>query len=1053
MTASRSLIDVFARHPLAANLVMVMMILSGLWAATRINTQLDPSVEWPVIFVNAEWPGASAQDIEQLIVMPVEQQLRTLNGLQTMTSSSRNGSAIVRLEFRFDTDLNQALNQVEDRVGQVRNLPAGMEPLLVRRTVEYEPIASVLVSSRGTVDELLPLLRRFERELYQRGIDRIDFQGLPEQEIAVQVSSDTLMAMNTTLDELAAEISRNSLNAPAGTVARRQGEMQLRSLEQKRDPRAFEQMPVGSAGQRLTRLGEIADVDRRARPGQPALTRNGRPTVEMNLYRVTDSDAITAAEVLEQWLADTRPELPDGVELHVYQEVWVLLEEQLSVIFKNAASGLLLVIATLFLFLNGRVGWWVMIGIPVSFLFAGLIYYTVFGGSINILALVTFIMALGIVVDDAIVVGEDAVNLHEQGLAPDAAATGAAKRMFAPVVTSSLTTLAAFVPLIVVGGEVGAIIQTMPMVLFCVIVASLVECFLVLPGHLGRSLEHVRRDRHSGFRHAFDRRFFAFRDRFYRPLLAHAIKWPGVTLWTSLGCVVLAFSLIASGRLGVNFVTGVGLEMLEANVAFHAEASPSQRERFLGHLEETLLQADEELGGNNINGYVARFNTARLHQEQKNGSRYGSLRVEYAWDDSEAVPARALVDAWRERVEHPSWVEELQLEVQGGANGGGPDMSLVLRGPDINTLKRASQELQSVIASYEGVTNVYDNLPWGNDQIIFSLTPQGHAVGLTTAELGRQLRGAYNGSRVQIFNQNDTETEVLVTLPESEREDIASLNRFPVRTPGGDMLPLHAIATLDKRRGIDVVNHSGGEPAVLVSAHVDSEINNATRVLASVRENDLPPILRQYGLESGLGGVSEVNQQIVETLSLGAVLTLIFIYLILCWAFASWLWPLAVLTTIPLGMTGAIAGHWIMGADIGVFSMLAFFALTGVVVNDAIVLISFFRRELDSGKPLREAIETAAMARFRAVVLTSLTTIAGLSPLMFEDFSMAVFMVPVAITLCFGLAFATLLVLLVIPALMVLAETMRESTRRGWSRLIQNLAGRFPARPPESVEE
>ena len=663
-----------------------------------------------------------------------------------------------------------------------------------------------------------------------------------------------------------------------------------------------------------------------------------------------------------------------------------------------------------------------MIGIPVSFLFATLLFYGVFGGSINILALISFVMALGIVVDDAIVVAEDAVTHFEAGKSPEQAAAAGAKRMFLPVMTSSLTTMAAFVPLLIAGGEMGQFIATIPTVMLCVIIASLIECFLILPGHLRHSFEQMNRKGNSRFRGWFDSRFVYFREQYYRPLLEFALKNPGATLCTAVGCVIVAFGLVGTGRVGVNFVTGMSLEMLEANVEFSAEATETDKARFLGHLEQTLKETNVSYGDVNVNGFVTKLNSARLNQERKHGSQFGSVSVEYAWEDERLVSPQDFVNNWRERLVRVPYVEQLQIDVKGGTNNGFPDITMILRGQDIPTLKQASEELQLALTGYDGVSNVFDDLPYGRDQIVFALNPAGKALGLTTNEVGSQLRAAYNGRRVQIFNANDIELEVLVVLPDDERSRLTSLKQFPIRTPEGKLVSLGLVAELTNRRGIDVINHNNGYMSVLVSASVDSEINNAQKILSHLQDNALPQILDKYSVSSGLGGVSKRNEEIVRIMSVSSVLTLIFIYLILAWSFSSYVWPLAVMTAIPLGLTGAIVGHWIMNMDIGAMSLLAFFSLTGIVVNDSIVLISFFRRGLKEGLSPTDAIRDASLSRFRAVVLTSLTTIAGLSPLMFETFSLAMYMVPIAVTICFGLAFATLLVLLVIPALVILIE-------------------------------
>ncbi len=709
---------------------MIMMVLSGMWAVDRINTQLDPTVEWPLVFVRATWPGASAEDIEQLIVIPIEQQIRTIEGVHETSSRSENGYAQVMLKFGFSADMTLALDEVKERVAQIRNFPGDMEPIIVSKGTDYEYVASVLITGEGSLPELFSLAREFERELLASGIDTVRFSGLPEEELAIQVSSSELLELNTTLDAVAEEVARRSSNAPAGTVGVGQGSRQLRSLDQVRDVHGFEQMEVAiQPDGRLSRLGDFATVTKRAKDGEAYLMRDGKPAIVLRLLRLSDTDAIKSADALHGWVERTESKLPAGVQIHVYEEVWVLLKEQLSMIFENGISGLVLVILTLFLFLNGRVGFWVMVGIPVSFLFATMIYYSVFAGSINILALIAFVMALGIVVDDAIVVGEDAVTQFENGLSPEEAAAAGAKRMFPPVMSSSLTTMAAFVPLLIAGGDLGQFIVTIPMVLLCVIVASLIECFLVLPGHLKHSFEKQQQQAPSQFRQSFGAGFKRIKHTYYEPLLKLALDNPGTTICTALGCVIVAFSLAASGRVGVNFVTGMDLETLEANVEFSADASEAERLRFMAHLESTLHETDVEKGNGNINGFVTSYNVAEIAEEEKSGTQFASLEVEYAWEEQRKVSPHEFVKAWQSRVVKLPIVEQLQLDVAGGANNGRPDISIVLRGRDIPTLKQAAEELADAMAAHEGVSNIFDDLPYGKDQIVFSLTPAGKSLG------------------------------------------------------------------------------------------------------------------------------------------------------------------------------------------------------------------------------------------------------------------------------------------------------------------------------------
>jgi len=1024
----------FARHRVAANLLMIMMTLAGIWALRSMPAQLDPPMDFPLVFVEIQWPDAGAEEVESLVTLPIEQQLRTLPDLREMRSQSQYGFVRIILEFAYDADMTVALDQVKQRVSNTRNLPPGIEPPVVRRDVDLEPITALHVIGSGTVGELVPLVRDFERELLSRGVEAVIYNGLPREEIALLVQGQRLRELDLTLDELAAHTARLSQNVPAGTVGSGQSTRSLRSLDQRRDSHGFGQLEI-PAGDQLLRLDEIADIVRRPQRGEPLITKNGQPAIEMLLMRATDTDARDAHATVEAWLEEATASLPTGVTVERALDIWSLLGAQLDMVVDNAMSGLVLVALALFLFLNGRVAWWVMLGIPVSFMFGLAMFHMIFGHGISIIALLGFVMALGIVVDDAIVVGEDATTLFQQGVPPlDAAITGA-QRMWIPVLTSSLTTIAAFIPLLLVGGPMGDIILVLPTVLVCIIVASLIECFLVLPGHLRGSLVHlplpgvpapIRPKRWYRFdRDRFDRAFVRFREERLLPLLRRALDAPVTTLVAAFAGIALAITLIASGHVGIALVMGFNIEELEANVTFSPNASERDKTNFLAHLEDTLAAVDAETGNNNLPGWITRHNQARYNQETYSGEQYAAVAANYAYEEQRTVAPRDFLERWRELIQQPPYVERLVVDVAGGLNGGQPDLTLVLRGDNLESLKAGAEALTEALAAYPGVTNVIDNLPLGGEQIIFELTPEGLNLGLSAESVGRQLRAAYSGARVQIFNEQATELEVRVMLADVERNDLGRLQQYPIRTPDGQFMPLGSVARLYSRRGADLIRHQDGQLAVTLSANVDPEVNNAMAVTANLSETALPAILERYDLEFGLGGKSEQDQVIMTTMALGGLLTLLLIYLILTWVFASWVWPLAIMLAIPFGLTGAIFGHWVTGWDIGAMSFLGFFALTGIVVNDSIVLIDFFKRDYEAGMPIREALEGAVRARFRAVILTSLTTIAGLLPLMFETSSLAFMVAPIAVTLCFGLALATLLVLLVIPALLLLLESAR----------------------------
>lgn len=1023
------MIKLLAEHRVAANLLMGVMVLIGLFTMKSIPSQLDPPASFPLIWVEVNWRGAAAEDIEELVTVPIEAQLRTVQELYELSSTTRNGYVRISVRFNQDADMTLALDAVKQRVANLRNLPASIEPPIVRRYIDLEPVASLLVHGGQELSELVPLVREFETELMRRGIEGVFYDGLPMEEIAILITGDDLQQLNLTLAELADAIADASQNVPAGSVGLGQGERQLRSLDQRRDPRGFENLLL-QRGNQLVRLGDFSDVVRRPQQGQPLINNDGRPAIEMILWRATGSDAQLADELLDKWLAETRPKLPQGVAIELHNDIWHLLESQIDMIGKNAASGLLLVIITLLLFLNGRVGFWVMVGIPVSFLLGLALYHQLFGHGISIIGMIGFIMALGIVVDDAIVVGEDAMTHFEQGMTPSAAAVAGAQRMWVPVVTSSLTTLAAFIPLLLIGGNLGEVILILPTILLCVIVASLIECFGVLPGHLKRALEKAQPISKTSFRGRFETRFLRLRDQSFMPLVHRALAYPGATLSAAIGGVMCAAALVASQHVGFNLVTGFDIESLEAQVQFSAGATNTEKENFLAKLQEQLAEVNQQYDNQNLIGWLSKNNLAHLDDERQTGPQFASVEAYYALEEDRTTTPAEFVQHWRELVVTPPFVERLVIGVDGGADGGEPALTLVLRGKDIDKLKAGAAQLSQVLQSYPGVSNVIDDLPYGKEQLIFTLNPTGKSLQLTPEMIGRQLRAGYAGERIQIFNENNSELEVRVAAADHEREDLGYLRQFPIKTISGEWVPLGQVAALETRRGIDKIRHHNSELAIRVNADVDTKLNNSITIIDDIKEKHLDNILSRWELTFGLAGQSAQDQQLLETLSLGGLLTLILIYIILAWVFASYLWPLGIMLAIPFGFTGAVFGHWILGMDLGAMSLLAFLSLSGIVVNDSIVLISFFKdvyRTPDNPTgiypDIRQALAAAVKARFRAVLLTSLTTIAGLMALMFETSSLEIYVAPIAVTLCFGLAFATTLVLLVIPAMIVLLET------------------------------
>ena len=1022
------LLGVFAQHKVAYNLLMMVMILAGVWALDRLNTQFFPNIALDMVKVRVEWTGASAEDVESAITDPLEQQLRSLDGLRQMSSDSTEGSATIVLEYEEGTDMGVALDQVKEQVALVRNLPETAESPEITRLVRYEPVARVVVTGeRMRIGELRALVQQMEHELLERGIANIQLVGLPEQEIAIQVPAAVLHELDMSLDDIAGRVARLSRDLPAGSIGLNDVSRQLRALDQRRRELGFEDLPILSDDSgRLVTLGDIAIIERRARSNQASVSIDGRPAIEMRLKRNENASSLASAEILSSWLEDNRGRWPPGVEVRVYDQAWLLIEQRIQLLLKNGAGGLVLVVLILFLFLNGRVAFWVAVGIPVSLMATLGVLYAI-GGSINMVSLFGLIMALGIVVDDAIVVGEDALAHYQAGENALQAAEGGARRMLAPVIASSLTTIAAFLPLMLVSGIIGNVLFDIPVMVVCVILASLVESFLVLPGHLRHAFQSMGKRPVSRLRRRLDEGFAHFRESRFRPFVTRCVGAPWTTLSVAVALLLLSIGLFAGGRLAFNFLPNPEGKLIYASASFVAGTPPARTEAFLDHVEHTLRETEAALGGPLVEvatshrGVIEGADGRRTHT----GDQFGTVIVELVEPDARAVRNHDFMREWRKRVELPAGIESFSVfERRPGPPGRDIDIRLTESGNNIAQLKAAALELAGVLATIRGVSGIDDDMPFGREQLIYRLTAEGRAMGLTVEDLGRQLRAAYDGHVAQIFQDGDDEIEVRVVLPDDERHSLASLGDLNIVTPSGASVPLFTVLDITTRRGFDVLRHTDRKLSVRVSAAVDPSVANSNDIIADLEAGPLAEIRKRYGVEYTHEGRRSDQTETLGDMARGGLLALAMIYLVLAWVFASYGWPLVVMSVIPFGIIGALLGHWVMGLDLTVLSLFGLFGLSGIVVNDSIILVTFYKQMKENGVPWRQAIVDATCQRLRAVLLTSLTTIAGLTPLMFETSRQAQFLIPMAVTISYGLAVATLLVLLVVPSLLCIHETI-----------------------------
>ena len=1014
------LIKYFVRHPVAPNLAMIIMIAAGLWASAQLTRQLLPNFGINQIEVSVLWPGSSAEDVESLVTQPLEDELQGLDELKSSSSTSREGLSRIVLEFSEGTDLSAAQDLVKDSIGQVRNLPQTSETPQVSIVARDEPVARLVLSGPDRND-LYDLTRNLERSLRRSGLSRLEITGLPKEEIAIELSGEKLRDLGLSLNDVADVISSESRDLPAGTVGSLDISRQIRSLDQRRTPEGFAQIPIISDTEgRFLKLGDIADIRRVTTAGETLVYADGLPAVDVRITRSETDDALDSAEQLYRWLEQTTPTLPPNYQITLYEEVWRTVDGRINLMVGNAFSGLLLVLAILFVFLNGRVAFWVSIGIPVSIL-ASMVALYYFGGSINIMTLFAMIMTFGIIVDDAIVVGERAVTLYQEGAGPASASEKAAISMLAPVTAASLTTIAAFVPLLSIGGSGGQFLFSIPLIVICVVIASLIECFIVLPGHLHHSLKKTAQQKPARWRRQIDTAFKRFQDNQFRSFLSWAIDNRRLTVSVAVGSLIVIFGLLLGGRMGFSFFPQPEGTTITAGIRFVA-GTPSERvEAFMVDVQGALLRAEKSLGED-----IVILSVSKLNQDSRGntGTNVGNLVVELTPGDQRQATNADLIRAWRRGVNQVPGLESfLILNSRGGPPGS--DIDVQISGASPATLKAVSLEIQEVMRDFSGVSGIRDDTSYGQEQFVVELKPVGQKLGLSSRDLGEQIRASFEGELVQIFQDEGEEVEVRLRLAEAERETVRSLETLPILLPDGEVAILSDVATLDYAQGFDALKHGDGELAIRVTADVDPNVNNANAIRGRLNEEFLPQFAADYGVTLRQRGQAEDQAQSLGDITIALPLAGLLIFVILAWVFESYTWPFAVLSVVPFGLVGALFGHWLLNFDVTLLSIFGFFGLTGIVINDSIILVDVYRRMREDGKPVVDAVLDAGCARFRAVVLTSVTTVAGILPILLEGSQEAEFLKPMVISIGFGLIFGTFLVLILLPATLVVLEAQR----------------------------
>ncbi len=1000
----------FTRHATAANLLMILLCLAGLLALERLDTRLLPTRDNPRVSVRVSWPGASASDLNDSVVRALEPALRYLDGVEDFFGYSREGNVYMAVQFRRDMDPDRAVEEVQKAIDDAANLPEGIDPPKVRPVRRFERVAKILVSGPFDEKTLKQWALRIRDGLLAAGIGRVTMTGARDEEILVSAPERNLARHRLSMDDISRAIARETRERPAGSL---RGGLD-RSVHGAGRPGTAEEIAaiplrVLRNGERLT-IGDVAAVREGFNADQVRGLHAGRPAIRLEVQRTEAADTLTSNRILHEYVAKLRPALPKGLKVEVFDVRAEYLVDRIWLLVENGLQGLLIVLVTLFLFLNARIAFWVAAGIPVAML-ATLAVMWLTGQSINMFSLFALILVLGVIVDDAIVVGEHAETLRASGLPPAEAAERGAMRMFAPVLAATLTTIAAFIPTFFFGGRVGDMLTALPLVVISALLASLAECFLILPAHLRHALAARRPP--SRFRRVFDAGFTAFRERIFLPLARLAYDWRYATFAGAAALLMVSIAMIASGRLRFDFFPSPEPEYISASITMQAGTSREKTQQALAMVEDALKRAERRLGKGEK---LVRATFSWLGKlGYNNGDHLAQIDVQLTPSETRSVRTRRIVRAWKRLVPPIAGMENFSIGVR--RHGGAPrDLEIRLKGDDPFVLKRAALEIENVISGIEGVLSVDDDMPWGKRDVRIHLNEKGRALGFTIDDVSAQVRQALEGEVVRRFARDSR--EIAVRLKRIGRaKGMQALQELRLRSPGGAYAPLRDIATLEDRSSFSTIFRRDGRTSIVIGADLDSARLTLSEARARLKAAGIERIAARHGVELDLAGGLREQRRGFSDLRRGVALALALIYLILAWVFASYAKPLIVMSIIPFGVIGMVAGHLLTGHDLTMLSLVGLLGLSGIIVNDSIILVARAGERMAGGEDPREAAVGAAGDRLRAVLLTSLTTIGGLAPLLFEKSIQAQFLIPMAVTITFGLAAGTFLVLLLAPAI------------------------------------
>jgi multidrug efflux pump subunit AcrB len=1035
----------FVRNPVAANLLMWLIVAAGLVTAPSLRQEIFPEIKMGMIAVTVVYPGATPEEVEEAVCIRVEEAIHDLEGVKRVTATAREGLGTVAAELVYGADVREVLDEIKARVHALDNLPEEAERPLVVDLESFKNVINVAVAGQVGEHALKELGETIRDEISELpGVSHVELANTRPYEVSIEVPEGALRRHGLSFDGVVSAVRRASLDLSGGNLETAAGEILLRTQAQARRGHEFEELVLLTRpdGTRL-HLGDVANVVDGFADTHDSARFDAAPAVLVEVFRSGDERVLDIVASVQRYVEKRRESLPEAVSLTIWRDESVPLRARRDLMLENGAYGLALVLLVLSLFLRPRIAFWVAMGIPISFLGAIALMPAV-DVSVNVITLVAFIVALGLVVDDAIVIGDAISSREDTDGCGVKTAIRAARSVAVPVAVAALTTMVMLIPVLFLGGVVQQG-HPLPKIVIACLLFSLIEALLVLPAHLAHPGGRRLRFFACGLRQRVSRGLVAFVERVYRPALAVALDHRGTTLAVAFAVFALGNGLVVGGWIPLTFIPEAEGDYVSAALSMPEGTPAAVVERHARHLEETAERLRQELDARQVapgrSVYRHVFTSLGSQPEKRRqsffepltwnsytGPHLAEVQVGLVAREDREISTGEVANRWRALVGEIPDAVELTFPI--ALYSTGQRLNVQLASNDPAALESAAEALRTTLGRYAGVRDVASSARRGKRELRLEIRPEAQGVGLAAADLARQVRQGFHGAEAQRARRGRDDVPVVVRYPKDERRSFADLDDMAIRTPAGAEMPLWAVARARLARSPAVIQRADRKRTVRVTAGVDSEVANENEIVASLEASVLPRILADHpGVTYSLEGHQREQAEFIETLQRGFGLALVAVFALLAIPLRSYSQPIFILLAVPFGWIGAVLGHGLFGLDISMFTLIGVVGVTGVVVNDSLVLLYAINAERGSGRPLRIAVERACLARFRPILLTTLTTFLGLTPILLERSTYAQDLKPMAISLAFGELISTAVILLLVPAAYVAWEERRRAAK------------------------